>query len=242
MSKYERIIYERKDHTVWIIFNRPEKLNARTDQLRREFIAALEEARDDEEVYVIVITGAGEKAFCAGADRQELQQRSPTSLLRKFGTRTDYELIREIPKPVIAMVNGFALGGGCEVVLACDIAIASEDAKFGQLEIKAGVIPGGGGTQILPRLVGEKRAKELIFTGRMISAHEAFQLGLVNQVVRKEELRQTVENFVKLLLSHNPDILGIAKRAINKSLETNLTAGLALEADLFSLCFVKEGK
>jgi enoyl-CoA hydratase len=142
-----------------------------------------------------------------------------------------------MPKPVIAAVNGLALGGGCELALACDLIIAADSAKFGQPEIRVGVIPGCGGTQILPRLIGEKRAKELIFTGRMISAEEALGLGIVNQVVPLEELRDATERFVRDLLRNSPAILKIAKIAINKSLETPLSVGMSYERDLFALCF-----
>lgn len=240
MSDFETIIYEKKDHVAWITLNRPEVLNAQNNQLRREFVQALETARDDDDVYVVVVTGAGDRAFSAGADITEFASLYPADQLKKRGTKTHYDLIREMPKPVIAMVNGYALGGGCEITLACDIVIASENAQFGQPEIRVGIIPGGGGTQVLPRLIGEKKAKELVFTARIISAQEALQLGLVNQVVPKEKLRETVEEFVSTLLKRSPVILKLAKMAINKSLETTLSTGLAYEKDLFAICFGTE--
>lgn len=240
MSNLETIIYEKKGHAAWITLNRPEVLNAQNNQLRREFVQALERARDDDDVYVIVITGAGDRAFSAGADISEFPTLTPADHLKRRGVRTHYDLIREIPKPVIAMVNGFALGGGCEITLACDIVVASDNAQFGQPEIRVGIIPGGGGTQVLPRLIGEKKAKELVFTGRSISAQEALQLGLINQVVPREQLRETVEKFVGVLLERSPVILKLAKMAVNKAQDTTLTTGLAYEKDLFALCFGTE--
>jgi enoyl-CoA hydratase len=237
----ETIIYEKKGHVAWITLNRPEVRNAQNDQLRGEFVQALEWARDDDEVYVIVITGAGEKAFCAGADISEFRSLMiPDRMKKVLGRTTHYDLIREIPKPVIAMVNGLALGGGCEITLACDIIIASEDARFGQPEVGVGVIPGGGGTQMLPRLIGEKKAKELIFTGRLISAQEALELGMVNRVVPKEKLREAVDELIGELLKRSPIILKFAKMAVSRSLNTTLSAGLAYEKDLFTMCFGTE--
>ncbi len=240
MSSYETILSEKKGHAAWITLNRPEVLNAQSLQLRNELVQALEAARLDDEVYVIVITGAGDKAFSAGADISEFPRLYPADQVKRRGERTPYELIRDIAKPVVAMVNGFALGGGCELALSCDIIIASDNAQFGQPEIKVGIIPGAGGTQVLTRIVGEKKAKELIFTGRGISAAEALQLGFVNQVVPKDKLRETVESFVGVLLKRSPVILKFAKRAVNAAVETSLTAGLAYEKDMFAMCFGTE--
>ncbi len=242
---YETIIYEKKDHVAWITLNRPEVLNAQNNQMRKELIDVLETVRDDDDVYVIVLTGAGDKAFSAGADISEFPKLYPTDQLKKRAIRVHYELIREIPKPVIAMVNGFALGGGCEITLASDIVIASENSQFGQPEVRVGIIPGGGGTQVLPRLVGEKRAKELVFTGNIISATEAERIGLINRVVPREKLQETVDKLVDNLLKKSPIMLKFAKMAINKAFETSLSAGLAYESDLCALCFgtedLKEG-
>ena len=238
---FETILYDKKDNVAWITFNRPDKLNAQNETLLSEITAALEKANDDDEVHVIVITGAGDRAFSAGAD---------ISMLSKWGlidvikwtktTRRPYEFIREIPKPVIAMVNGIAVGGGTEISIACDIIIAAENAQFGQPEISVGLIPGGGGTQMLPRLVGEKKAKELIMTGDFISAEEALQLGLVNKVVPKEKLREAVDEVIGKLKSKSPAILKFAKLAVNKSLETPLSVGVQSEGDLLALCFGTE--
>ena len=243
MEALQTIIYEQKGHVAWITLNRPEVLNVQNNQLRRELIQALEQARDDKEVHVLVLTGAGDKAFCAGADVNEFLELTLVDRINQvWGATTVCQLIREIPKPVIAMVNGFALGGGNEIVLACDLAISSENALFGQLEIKVGVIPGAGGTQILTRLIGQKRAKELIFTGRTIAAPEALKLGIINSVVPKEKLREAVEELVGVLLKRSPIGLKLAKMAIDQALETTLSAGLAHERELFAMCFGTEDR
>ena len=240
-AKFEAIIYEKKENVAWITLNRPEVLNAQNDTLRTELVKAFEEARDDNELYIIVLTGAGDRAFSAGADISEFPSRMLVDVIKqRKGVKRAYDLIREIPKPFIAMVNGLALGGGCELAMACDIIIAAENARFGQPEISVGIIPGGGGTQILPRLVGEKKAKELIFTGDFISADEALRLGLVNKVVPKEKLKEAVEELITKLKSKSPVILQFAKLAVNKSLETPLSVGLAAEGDLSAMCFGTE--
>lgn len=245
---FERIIYEKKGHVVWITLNRPKARNAQDPLTREEITTALEMGRDDDEVFVMVITGAGD-AFCAGGDIVNFPQ-NPVEFMDRIGLqikgkKRPIEMAREIPKPIIAMVNGLALGAGMELAMACDMIIASEAAKFGQPEIKVGLIPGGGGTQVLPRLVGEKRAKELVFTGNIISADEAMRIGLINRVVPKEKLRESVEELVVNLLQKSPIILKFAKMAVNKTMEMSLSAGLAYESDLCALCFgtedLKEG-
>src|SRR5512136_1377397 len=164
----KNIIYEKKDSLAWITLNRPNVRNAQNDDLRVEVLWALEDGRDDDNVHIIILTGAGDKAFSAGADISEFPRRTPADILRGKGKKRMTDLVREIPKPAIDMVNGLALGGGCELAMACDIIIATENAMFGQPEINIGIIPGAGGTQILPRLVGEKKTKELVFTGDFI--------------------------------------------------------------------------
>ena len=239
-ENYEFIIYEKADRVAWITLNRPEALNAQSDGLRAEMVDALENASLDEEVFVVVITGSGEKAFSAGADVAQYVTRVPSYVVsQKYVTRP-FELIRNMTKPVVAMVNGLALGAGCELMISCDIIIAAEDVKLGQTEVRVGLIPGGGGTQVLPRLIGEKKAKELIFTGRMISATEAMNLGIVNQVVPREELREATQKLLDELLRNSPAIIGLAKIAINRSLETPLQAGMSYERDLFALAFSYE--
>ena len=235
---FETIIYEKEDNVAWITFNRPDKFNAQNQTLLNEVAAALEVANGDDEVQVIVLTGTGDKAFSAGADVNMFLDWTPVSVIKwSKGSKRAYTYIREVPKPVIAMVNGLALGGGCEIAMSCDIIIASENARFGQPEISVGVIPGGTGTQILPRLVGEKKAREMIFTGDPISAAEALRIGLVNKVVPPDKLRETVDELAKKLKSKSPAILKFAKLAVNKSLETPLSVGIECEADLFAMCF-----
>jgi enoyl-CoA hydratase len=234
---YEFILYDKADRVAWITLNRPEALNAQSDGLRAEMVDALENASQDDEVFVVVITGSGEKAFSAGADVAQYVTRVPSYVVsQKYVTRP-FELIRNMTKPVVACVNGLALGAGCELMISCDIIIAAEDAKIGQTEVRVGLIPGGGGTQVLPRLVGEKKAKELIFTGAMISATEAMNLGIINRVVPREELKEATQKLVDELLRNSPAIIGLAKIAINRSLEVPLQAGMSYERDLFALAF-----
>jgi len=240
-GKFKTIIYEKGENVAWITLNRPEALNASNDVLRSELLIALAEARDDDEVWIVVLTGAGDRAFSAGGDIGRYLSWTPLDVIKSFkGARAPTELVRAIPKPVIAMVNGLALGGGCELAMACDIIIASENARFGQPEINVGIIPGWGGTQILPRLIGEKKAKELLFTGDFISAEEALTLRMVNKVVPKEKLRETVEELIIKLKSKSPVTLKFAKLAVNRSLETPLSAGMASETELLALCFATE--
>ena len=234
------VIYEKKDNVAWITLNRPDVLNAQNDNLREDMLAALDEARNDSDVHMIVLTGAG-RAFSAGADISEFPSKYPMDCIREYhGTRRFYEVMRSIPKPIIALVNGFALGGGCEAIMACDIVIASEKAKFGQPEVKIGIIPGGSGTQMMPRLIGEKKAKELIFTGDFITAEEALRLGLINKVVPHEQLMEAGEEMIAKLKAQSPLTLGFCKMAVNKSLEMSLSEGIKAEQDIFALCFATE--
>ena len=239
-SDFKAILYEKKGHVAWITLNRPEVLNAQNDLLRAEVVIALEEARDDSDIYAIAITGSGDRAFSAGADISEFPKKYPSDIIKWKGRKGPYMVIRELPKPVIAAVNGMAFGGGCEIVLACDCVIAVEDAQFGQPEVRIGVIPGGGGTQILPRLIGEKKAKELIFSGRPITAAEALQMGMINQIVPRDKLIEATEKMIDGFLKNSPVILKLAKLSVNKSLETTLSVGMDCERDLFALCFGTE--
>ena len=240
MAKFETILFEKKGSVAWITLNRPDVRNAMSPQMREEIIEAVQDCREDNAVYVVAVTGAGEQAFCAGADISQFLTATSADQLARHSRVHPIHLIREMPKPVVAMVNGPAFGGGCELVLACDIAIASEKAQFGQLEVRVGIIPGAGGTQILPRLIGDKRAKDLIFTGRVISANEALQWGMVNQVVPHDKLRETTEKYLASLCRKSPVILKLAKLSINRAHETALSAGIASERDLFALCFSTE--
>jgi enoyl-CoA hydratase/carnithine racemase len=238
--EFKTIGFEKKDSLAWITLNRPEVRNAQNDTVRAEITRALEDCRDDDDVRIIIITGAGDKAFSAGADISEFPKRAPADILKGKGVKRMTDLLREIPKPAIAMVNGLALGGGCELAMACDIIIASENAQFGQPEINVGVIPGAGGTQVLPRLVGEKKAKEMVFTGAFISAQEALSWGLINKVVPADKLKDAVLEMSKAMMRHSPIILKLCKLAINKSLDVPLTVGLDYERDLFAMCFGTE--
>jgi enoyl-CoA hydratase len=239
-TEFKTILYEKKGNVAWVTLNRPEVLNAQNDLLRSELVSAFEQAGRDDEVYAIAITGAGDKAFSAGADISEFPKRFPDDYVRTKWIRRPYDVIREVPKPVVAAVNGLALGGGCELVLACDCVIAADTAQFGQPEIRIGVIPGGGGTQVLPRLIGEKKAKELIFSGRSITAAEALGMGMINQVVPRDKLIEATEKLIQDFLKNSPAILKLAKMAVNKSLDTPLTVGLGCERELFALCFGTE--
>src|SRR5919202_5583100 len=190
MASYETLLLERRGRVALITINRPAKLNALNIRTRAEGAAALDELRGDESVRVVVITGAGEKAFVAGADISEFEGRTAVTQRDVMTARSLFTAVDSFPKPVIAMINGFCLGGGCELALSCDIRVASETARFGQPEINLGIIPGGGGTQRLTHLVGESRAMELILTGEMIDAQTALQIGLVSRVVAHEELAE----------------------------------------------------
>ncbi len=238
---FANLLVERKDGVGWITFNRPEVLNALDVQSRRELIECLGEMESDPSIAVVALTGGGDKAFCAGADLKAFVDFSPKKArdyvrLAKAATRK----IETLEKPVIAAVNGVAFGTGCEIALACDLVVASTNARFGQTEVNVGLIPGAGGTQRLPRIVGLKRAKELIFTGRLLDADEALELGLVNQVVESGELRKAVNELAQKLREKSPLILQFAKRCINRSVETDLQAGLNYESKLFSRCFGTE--
>jgi len=243
MSGFKRIIYEKKDNVAWITLNNPERYNALDYEMRRELKEALEDAAKDGDIRAVVIRGSG-KAFSAGADIKAFLEWTPLKVVEVFkevGTSfVISRIIREMPKPVIAVVHGYCLGGGFELVQACDIVIASEDAVFGQPEINVGVIPGGGGTQRLPRLIGEKKAKELIFTGDRVSAREMAELGLVNRVVPPDKLMDTVNELLEKIKSKSPVMIAAAKEAINASMEMSLTEGLKYEAQVFANLFSTE--
>jgi enoyl-CoA hydratase len=239
---YENILVERNNRVAIITINRPDKRNALNNQTQREGVAALDELRVDEEVRVIVITGAGDKAFIAGADIGEFAGQTPITQRDVMLGRSLFNTIDTYPKPVIAMINGYCLGGGNELALACDLRIASEKASFGQPEINLGIIPGGGGTQRLTHLIGEGRAMELILTGDIIDARTAFSLGLVNMVVPAEELNPKTMELAHRISEKSPIALRMAKEAVKLAARTNLDEGLQREVDLFALCFSSEDK
>jgi enoyl-CoA hydratase/carnithine racemase len=239
----ENVLYEKKGAIAYVTLNRPKVLNALSQKTWQDLRAAFEDARDDADVRGAILTGAGDKAFIAGADIGELAKVSAV----EGATSSTYgqevlNLIENLGKPVIAAVNGFALGGGCETAMACTIRIAVEHAKFGQPEVKLGLIPGGGGTQRLPRLVGKGRALQLILSAEMISAQEAYRIGLVNEVVPAAELISRAEGILKQIFSNAPLAVKYSLEAVNKGLETSQAEGLALEASFFGLCAGTEDK
>ena len=242
MASYETLLIERRDRVAVITINRPQKLNALNIQTRAEGAAALDELREDDSVGVVVITGAGEKAFVAGADIAEFEGRTAVTQRDVMLGRSLFTAVDTFPKPIIAMINGFCLGGGCELALACDLRIAGENARFGQPEINLGIIPGGGGTQRLTRLVGEGKAMELILTGDMIDAQAAYNLGLVNMVVPAPDLEGKTMELAGRIASKSPVALRMAKEAVKTASRANLDEGLRREVDLFAICFSSEDK
>jgi len=241
-QSYETILVERRGSVAIITINRPEKRNALNIQTRAEGAAVLDELRAEESVRVVVFTGAGDKAFIAGADIAEFADRTAITQREVMLERGLFNAIDTFPKPIIAMVNGYCLGGGCELALACDIRIASDKASFGQPEINLGIIPGGGGTQRLTRLVGEGKAMELILTGAIIDAQTAFNLGLVNHVVPAEQLEAKTMEIANRIAEKSPIALRLAKEAIKLASRSNLDEGLRREVDLFALCFSSADK
>lgn len=242
MSNYETILVEKRGSVAILTINRPDKLNALGYKVHIEGVEALEDLRKDAEVRVVVITGAGEKAFIAGADISEFAGQTPVSQRSIFQEKTLFNSIDAFPKPIIAMINGFCLGGGCEVALACDIRIASEKARLGQPEINLGIIPGGGGTQRLTRLIGEGKSMEMILTGDMIDANTALNLGLVNHVYSVEELETKTMELANKIAEKSPIALQMAKEAVKLAAKSNLDEGLRREVDLFAICFSSQDK
>lgn len=238
----ENLLLEKEGPVAIITINRPDKLNALNIPTRRELAAALAEFRKDDEVRVVVVTGAGEKAFVAGADISEFAGRTPFDQRKVMKSGEGFSAADEFPKPLIAMVNGFCLGGGCELALTCDIRVASDKARFGQPEINLGIIPGAGGTQRLTRLVGEGRAMQMILTGEMIDAQEALRIGLVNAVHPAAELRAKTLELANRIAEKSPIALEMAKTSVKNASRMNLREGLQTEIDLFALCFASQDK
>jgi len=240
-TQFENLLYEVKDQIARITFNRPNVLNALNRKTIDELGHALNEARRDDAVRVVILTGAGEKAFIAGADINELAQRTPIDGkdFSLFGQEIIHRL-ETLGKPVIAAINGFALGGGCELALACTMRVASRTAKLGQPEVKLGILPGYGGSQRLPRLCGKGVAHELILTGEMISAEEALRIGLVNRVTEPAELLPACEAIAKKIIANAPLAVKYALEAVERGTEMPQEEGLFLEATLFGLCCATE--
>jgi len=237
------VLYEKKGAIAYVTVNRPKVLNALNTPTWKDLRTAFEDARDDTAIRGVILTGAGNKAFIAGADISELAHVAAFEAEQssRFGQEV-LDLIENLGKPVIAAVNGFALGGGCETAMACTIRIAVETAKFGQPEVTLGLVPGGGGTQRLPRLVGKGRALHLILSGEMIGAQEAFRIGLVNEVVPAADLITRAEAILNKIASNAPIAVKFALEAANKGLETSQDEGLLLEASYFGLCAATEDK
>ena len=239
---YETITIEKRGAVAVLTINRPDKLNALSRQVHQEGVAALDELKHDDSVRVVVLTGSGEKAFIAGADIKEFQDQTPVTQRDLFHEKTLFNSIDTFPKPVIAMINGFCLGGGNELALACDLRICSENAKFSQPEINLGLIPGGGGTQRLTRLLGEGRAMEIMLSGDMIDAQTAYNFGLVNHVHPAAELEGKTIELANKIAEKAPIALQLAKEAVKFASRSNLDEGLRREVDLFALCFSTEDK
>lgn len=237
---YNYLTLTQDDNVGIITISRPKALNALNSAVLKELSNAIDEMEKNKDVYVIVLTGEG-KAFVAGADIAEMKDMTPDEA--KEFSRMGSEIFRKIEtisKPVIAAVNGYALGGGCELAMACDIIIASEQAKFGQPEVGLGIIPGFSGTQRLPRVVGTKVAKELIFTGSTITAEEALRIGLVNKVVPHDACLQTAIDMGKTIASKGQIAIRNAKMAINRGIETDIDKGIDVEIEMFAACFANE--
>jgi enoyl-CoA hydratase len=239
---YENIILDKRGYVAVVTINRPDKLNALNIPTRKEIVDVLEELKHDNETRVVVFTGASEKSFIAGADINEFQGRTVTDQLRAMTERNAFHAVGDFPKPIIAMINGFCLGGGCELALGCDIRIASEKAKFGQPEINLGIIPGGGGTQRLARLVGEGMAMQMILSGDMITAQQAKEIGLVNEVVPADQLETRTMELANKIAEKSPIALQMAKESVKNAQRMNLREGLEMEIQRFCICFSSEDK
>jgi enoyl-CoA hydratase/carnithine racemase len=239
----ENVLYEKKGGIAYATLNRPKVLNALSHRTWEDLRTAFVDARDDAAVRGVILTGAGDKAFIAGADISELANLTAVEAEEssRFGQEV-LNLVENLGKPVIAAINGFALGGGCETAMACTIRVASENAKFGQPEVKLGLLPGGGGTQRLPRHIGKGRALQVILSGEMISAQEAYRIGLVNEVVPAAEVITRAEAILKQIFANAPLAVKYSLEAVNKGLETSQAEGQVLEASFFGLCAGTEDK
>jgi len=239
---YETIKLQRGPVAV-ISFNRPAAMNALSTQMARDLLSVLEELALDDAVFAAVLTAEGDRAFCVGADLKERKNMSREEMKKQRALFVRaFTAVAMFPKPLVAAVNGYALGGGTEFALGCDFIIASENAVFGLPEVGLAIIPGGGGTQLLPRVIGRSRAKELIFTGRRISAAEALELGLVNHVVPAAQLMEKTMAIMQEIAANGPIALQQAKRAINLGVELDLHTALALEAECYNVCLATEDR
>ena len=238
---YETLRVERRDRIAFVTINRPDKLNALNAQSKFDLKELLLDIQHDAEIDVVILTGSGDKAFVAGTDIKELTELDEQKgKLFSEGGQAVFNLIENLGKPVIAAVNGYALGGGAELAFACHIRIASDNAKFGQPEVSLGIIPGYGGTQRLTRLVGKGRAMEMILTGDQIDAQEAFRIGLVNKVVSLPELMTSAESMARKIISKGQVAVRLALLAVNATQEVSLASGQTFEAELFGRCCTSE--
>lgn len=242
MVDFETITIEKRGSVAVMTINRPDKLNALNQQVHIDGVAALDELKQDDSVRVVVLTGAGEKAFIAGADISEFADQTPATQRDLFNERTLFNTLDTFPKPIIAMINGFCLGGGNELALACDMRIASENSRFSQPEINLGIMCGGGGTQRLARLIGEGRAMEMCLSGDMIDAATAHKFGLVNHVFSADTLEAETLRIASKIAEKAPIALQLTKEAVRFASKSNLDEGLRREVDLFALCFSTEDK
>ncbi|MFZ5652212.1 MAG: enoyl-CoA hydratase-related protein [Bacillota bacterium] len=240
---YETLKLTREGHIAVVAFNRPDAMNALSTQTAKDLLAALEELELDRDVFAAVLTAEGDKAFCVGADLKERKTMSRDEMKRQRALFVKtFTAVAQFPKPLVAAVNGFALGGGCEFALCCDFIIASEKAAFGLPEVGLAIIPGGGGTQLMPRVIGRNKAKELIFTGRRISARDALDIGLVNHVAPHEKLMEKTMEIMQEITKNGPIALQQAKRSINLGVELDLNTALALEAECYNVCLATEDR
>lgn len=240
---YENILLEKKNSIAYVTVNRPKVLNALNSATLEELRAAFTDIKADREIRVVIFTGAGEKAFIAGADINELAQRDAVSG-KEYAARGQsvLDFIENLGKPVIACINGFALGGGCEIALACTMRLASDNAKLGQPEVKLGIIPGYGGSQRLPRLIGKGLANQILLTGEMITAQEAHRVGLVNEVTAPAELIPRAEAIAAKIIANAPLAVQYTLEAVNRGMEMPLAEGLYLETALFGVACATEDK
>ena len=238
---YQNLIVEKENGIAIVYINRPQAMNAMNDAAYAELLLAFQDIEKDDQVRAVIITGSGEKSFVAGTDITNMAKMNAVEA-RTFATtlKKTFDLISNLPKPVIAAVNGYAFGGGAELAMAADIILASENARFGQLEINVGIIPGSGGTQRLQRLIGINKAKELIYTGNIIDAKTAYEMGMLNKVVPLADLMKEAKALANKMLEKSSVILALAKLAINNGANVDLETGLNFELQCFSQCFATE--
>ena len=238
----ELVLFEQQGRVAILTINRPDKMNALSEGVRAEMLAHLDRIAEDDSLGVVVITGSGDKAFIAGADIGEFAGRSPFDQRLAMRSPRIFDAMAMFPKPVIAMINGYCLGGGCELAMSCDIRVASNKASFGQPEINLGLIPGGGGTQRMPRIIGTGQAMRLILSGDRVNAEEAKEIGLVDQLFPHEELRAKTLELAARIAAKSPLTLKVAKESIRASERLGIEEGLLYERDLFCLCFSSKDK